>query len=143
MTKRKQSGASASDRILDEKNRIRGVIDSAKAPTFQPNSERPEVKFPRELSAVLTQSREKLKGNEAAEFISWVDRQLRAQLPYLRSAAVDSSLNEIVAARKSKSLVDELTWVVRLVVARAKEIDEFRSLACSKVKRNHRGKVRV
>jgi hypothetical protein len=131
MTKRKQSGAGASDRILDEKNRIRGVIDSAKAPIFQPNSERPEVKFPRELSSVLTQSREKLKGKEAAEFISWVDRQLRAQLPYLRSAAVDSSLNDTVATRKSKSFTDELTWVMRLISARSKEIQEFRLLADS------------
>jgi len=123
-TKRKTT--KQKDTLLVEKNRIRGIIDKAKARGYAPEPTNPSSTFQLELAAALVRSRERLRGKTASDFMEWVDRQTRAQVPNLQSAPVDSDLNAAALDRRPKPFLDELRWVSKLLSKHAALLSDFR-----------------
>jgi hypothetical protein len=117
------------DILLAEKNRIRGIIDKAKARGYAPEPTNPSSTFQLELAAALVRSRERLRGKTASDFMEWVDRQTRSQVPHLQSTPVDSDLNAAALERRPKPLLDELRWASKLLSKHTALLSDFRASA--------------
>lgn len=127
--KRQRShSSSGSRRLVAQKNRIRGIIGRAKSRAYKEAGPDKASEFQQLLADALASAHE-VGGEQADEFLRWVEAQTRAQVPALRTPAVDSQLSTETVDRKPKGLPFELAWAAKLLMSQVTSIREFRSLA--------------